>query len=117
MPCNFQVSEHMKTLHDAVIWCGAFGIPTIMTMLVWLIKKVKRYARQINILMKAQQAQMRSQLLKDFYIYKNRGYIYESELTDWENQYQAYHELGMNGIMDNRRERLLRLEIKEEIEE
>ena len=112
----YEVRAYMRTLHDLVIWCAAFGIPTIFTMLVWVVKRVKKYARQISILMKAQQAQMRSQLLKDFYTYKNRGFIYESELADWENQYQAYHELGMNGIMDNRRERLLRLEVKEEVE-
>lgn len=60
--------------------------------------------------MKAQKAQMRSQLLKDYYFYKERGYILPIELDDWENQYQAYHELvGPNGVLDDRRLVLMKL--------
>ena len=94
---------------------GLIGIPSIFTIVVVCFKKVRQDAKQIKILMAAQQAQMRSQLLKDFYTYTNRGFVYESELADWENQYQAYHSLGANGIMDNRRERLFKLDIKEEM--
>ena len=112
-----EVKGFMDYLHDVVLWAGAIGLPPIVTMLAWTVRKIRRYAKQLNILMQAQQAQMRSQLLKDFYNYRNRGYIYESELEDWENQYQAYHQLGANGIMDNRRERLMKLDVKEEIEQ
>ncbi len=57
--------------------------------------------------MKSQQAQMRTKLLELYYKYKEKGYITSDELDDWENQYQSYHELGQNGIMDSRREELL----------
>ena len=30
-------------------------------------------------------------------------------MEDWENQYQAYHSLGENGILDSRRAELLKL--------
>ncbi len=105
----------MSTLQVVFTWLGILGFPTIFTMCVWVLKRLKKDARQIKVLMTAQQAQMRSQLLKDYYTYTNRGYVYESELEDWENQYQAYHSLGANGIMDNRRERLLKLDVREEI--
>ena len=92
------------------------GFPTVFVMLSALFKKVGKYSGQIKILMSAQQAQMRSQLLKDYYTYKQRGYVYESELEDWENQYQAYHSLGANGIMDKRRESLFNLDTRKEID-
>ena len=94
---------------------GILGIPSIFTLIAFTLKKVKVDAEKINILMSAQQAQMRSQLLKDYYHYTNRGFVYESELQDWINQYEAYHKLGANGIMDNRKNRLLNLDVKEEI--
>ena len=105
----------MEIMKDILTFFGLLGIPSMFTLIVFILKKVTADAKQIKILMAAQQAQMRSQLLKDYYHYTNRGFIYESELSDWENQYQAYHSLGANGIMDNRRERLLNLDVKEEI--
>lgn len=92
------------------------GFPTVFAMIVALSKKMSKYSGQIKVLMSAQQAQMRSQLLKDYYTYKQRGYVYESELADWENQYQAYHSLGANGIMDKRRDTLFNLETRKEID-
>ena len=105
----------MKIVNEILSIFALLGIPSIFTLIVFVLKKVKEDTKQIKILMNAQQAQMRSQLLKDYYHYVNRGFIYESELSDWENQYQAYHSLGANGIMDNRRSRLLNLDVKEEI--
>ena len=92
------------------------GFPTVFVMLSALFKKMGKYSGQIKILMSAQQAQMRSQLLKDYYTYKNRGFIYEAELQDWISQYEAYHSLGANGIMDKRKEALLNLDTREEID-
>ena len=105
----------MEIMKDILYVLGLLGIPSIFTLIAFTLKRVKEDAKQIKILMTAQQAQMRSQLLKDYHHYVNRGFIYESELEDWENQYKAYHSLGANGIMDNRRERLLKLDVKEEI--
>ena len=45
----------------------------------------------------------------DFHMYMERGYIEDDELDLWEAGYQAYHELGQNGIMDNRRNKLIEL--------
>lgn len=59
--------------------------------------------------MKSQQAQMRSQLLDQYHKYMDQGFITEEQLEDWENQYQSYHELGQNGILDARRTQLFQL--------
>lgn len=92
-----------------VAWMGMLGIPSIFAMSAWCIKSCIKYAKQINILMKSQQAQMRTKLLELYHKYKDAGYITEEQLEDWENQYQAYHSLGQNGILDARRQELFRL--------
>ena len=110
-----EVCKVIEFFNKTLYVFGLLGIPSIFTVMVFVLRKVQADAKQLKIMMAAQQAQMRSQLLKDYYHYVNRGFIYESELADWENQYQAYHSLGANGIMDNRRQRLLNLDVKEEI--
>lgn len=92
------------------------GFPTVFAVIVALSKKMGKFSTQIKILMNAQQAQMRSQLLKDYYTYKRRGFVYEAELSDWISQYDAYHSLGANGVMDKRKETLLDMDTKEDIE-
>ena len=52
---------------------------------------------------------MRSQLLNQYKIYINRGWIDLEDLDDWENQYQKYHMLGANGVLDSKRDALLKL--------
>ena len=92
-----------------VSWLGILGIPSIFTMTIWCIKSCIQYTRQLKVLAKAQQAQMRSQLLEQYHSYIKDGYISEEHMEDWENQYQAYHSLGENGILDSRRETLMKL--------
>ena len=102
----------MEKLREILSWASALGLPTILVILVWCV----RQGQKIAILMSAQQAQMRTKLLELFHKYEKRGYITEEELKDWENQYQAYHSLGKNGVLDSRRERLLNMKTIEESE-
>lgn len=88
---------------------GLLGIPTIFTMTISCIRSCRKYAKHLAILMKSQQAQMRSNLLDKYHFYMEQGFITEDELEDWENQYQSYHELGKNGVLDARREQLFKL--------
>ena len=94
---------------EFVSWLGILGIPSIFTMTIWCIKSCIQYTKQLKVLAKAQQAQMRSQLLEQYHSYIKDGYISEEHMEDWENQYQAYHSLGENGILDSRRETLMKL--------
>ena len=98
-----------SAVKEFVSWLGILGIPSIFTMTVWCIKSCIQYTRQLKVLAKAQQAQMRSQLLEQYHSYIKDGYISEEHMEDWENQYQAYHSLGENGILDSRRETLMKL--------
>ena len=89
------------------------GIPSIFAIVVGFARFCVKQAKQIKILMKSQQAQMRTNLLEKYHIYMDRGWISEEELADWENQYQSYHELGANGVLNARREQLFELPSKE----
>lgn len=97
------------SIKEVVAWMGVVGIPSLFAIIAAIVKSLRCYAEKIQILCKAQQAQMRAQLLDLYHVYKDRGYITEEELEEWDNQYQAYHSLGNNGVLDKRREELLRL--------
>ena len=98
-----------SAVKEFVSWLGILGIPSIFTMILCCIRYCKKYMKQMKVLAKAQQAQMRSQLLEQYHSYIKDGYISEEHMEDWENQYQAYHSLGENGILDSRREALMKL--------
>ena len=103
-------SVYMKEqLKEIIAWLGMLGIPSIFAMTAWCIRSCMHYTKQLKILAKAQQAQMRSQLLEQYHFYVDDGWISEEHMEDWENQYNAYHTLGENGILDSRREELLKL--------
>ncbi len=99
----------MSILTKVVTYLGALGVPSIFAMTMWCIRCCLQYSRQLKVLVKAQQAQMRSQLLEQYHFYMNDGWISEEHMEDWENQYQAYHSLGENGVLDKRRDALLEL--------
>ena len=97
-------------IKEIIAWLGALGIPTIFAMASWCIKCCVQYTKQLKVLAKAQQAQMRSQLLEQYHFYMDSGCISEEHMEDWENQYKAYHELvGDNGVLDARRTKLLNM--------
>lgn len=101
-------------LKEIVSWLGILGIPSIFAMTGWCIRKCKQYSEQLKILMEAQKAQMRGQLLQQYYSHKARGFVYSDDLDEWVNQYNAYHKLvGPNGVLDARKDELLKFPTKE----
>lgn len=98
-----------SVVKEFITCMGMLGIPSIFAMAAYCIKSCIHYTNQLKILAKAQQAQMRSQLLRQYHMYMSAGWISEEHMEDWENQYQAYHSLGENGVLDSRREDLLKL--------
>lgn len=103
------------TIKEVSSWLAIIGTPSIFALTSWCVAQCVMYTKRLKILMQAQQAQMRSQLLKDYYAYIDRGFIYEMELSDWVNQYNSYHALGKNGIMDARKDKILALPTKKDI--
>lgn len=100
----------MEILRMIASWLAVLGVPGIFTIVVFLFKSVIKAMKNIEILQKAQKAQMRSQLLKQHDDYMAQGYIEQLYLDDWINQYNAYHALvGPNAVLDARKEDLIHL--------
>lgn len=104
------MSDEIKLIFT---WLGILGIPSIFAMTTWCVKKCIGFTKKLEILHAAQKAQMRSQLLTQYYEIKHRGFVYVDELDDWVNQYIAYHELvGENGVLDARKAELISMPSK-----
>lgn len=99
------------TLHNLVQYMALLGIPTIFTLVCGVIQTIRTQGKKITILMEAQQAQMRRDLLEDYYKYKKTKTITERNLSAWEEQYKAYHELGANGVLDKVHDEVLSFDI------
>ena len=100
-------SEGLKTV---IYGLARLGVPGVFTICLFLIKSIMNAIQDINILQKAQKAQMRSQMLRQYDEYMAQGYIEQIYLDDWLNQYDAYHHLvGPNAVLDARKEDLVHL--------
>ena len=100
-------SEHLRNF---IYWLALLGVPGIFTIVVFMFKTLMKALTDVTILQKAQKAQMRSQLLKQYDEYMKQGYIEQIYLDDWINQYNAYHQLvGPNAVLDARKEDLIHL--------
>ena len=101
------MSEEIKLF---VNWMALLGVPGVFTIVVFMFKSLIKVISSVNILQKAQKAQMRSQLLKQYDEYMAQGYIEQIYLDDWLNQYNAYHQLvGNNAVLDARMQDLIKL--------
>ena len=100
----------MENLRIVASWLAVLGVPSIFTMIAGMIVAIRKSVRHIDILQRAQKAQMRSQLLKQYDDYMTQGYIEPIYLDDWMNQYNAYHALvGANAVLDARKDDLIHL--------
>ena len=101
------MSENIRTF---VSWLAILGIPSIFAMIAGLFHAFVKTVRNIDILQRAQKAQMRSQMLKQYEEYMEQGYIEQIYLDDWLNQYKAYHNLvGDNAVLEARKDDLINL--------
>lgn len=99
----------MSDVREVIDIMALVGMPTIFACIIYIGKLCIRFGKRLDILMNAQQKQMRRELTLDYHKYMDAGYIDDDDLDMWEQAYQAYHALGVNGIMDSRREDLIRL--------
>lgn len=65
--------------------------------------------KEIDTLKIATQAQLRDRLLQGYKEFMSQGYAEYDDKQNWINQYNSYHSLGRNGIMDSYKEKLLNL--------
>ena len=99
----------MEELRNIVSVLALIGVPSLFGCSVYFAKACIKFSHKIDVLMNAQQKQMRRDLTQDYHEYMNQGFIDDDDLDMWEASYQAYHSLGVNGIMDSRRDDLIKL--------
>ena len=99
----------MNELRNIVNLMDLIGIPSLFAIAGWFVKACFRFSHKIDILMNAQQKQMRRELTQDYHKYIDEGTIDDDDLDLWVEGYNAYHDLGHNGIMDKRKDDLIEL--------
>ena len=63
----------------------------------------------LELLKKGEQASLRSQLQECYNEWYPKKYCPDEIKREFENMYMSYHNLGKNGIMDSKREKLMQL--------
>ena len=91
-------------------WLCLFGVPALILAigkLAWTYAKKKRTENESFRL--GVQALLRAQMVNDYNHYAEKGFapIYARE--NFENCYQRYHALGVNGVMDDLHAKFLAL--------
>ena len=99
----------MEELRYLASIMALIGGPSLFTLAVYFVRACMKFSHKIDVLMNAQQKQMRRDLTQDYHKYIAQGHIDDDDLDMWEASYQAYHSLGVNGVMDSRREDLIKL--------
>lgn len=99
----------MEELRVIVNVLALIGIPSLFTCSVYFAKACVKFSKKIDILMNAQQKQMRRDLTQDYHKYMDAGHIDDDDLDMWMASYDAYHSLGANGVIDSRKDDLLKL--------
>lgn len=106
---DFLEAPWFNTLVNIVTVLGLFGVPSVFAMTVHCVKCCREYSARLRTIMEAQQVQMRTKLIEQYKQYKKQGYILDDDLQDWMDQYDKYHTLGANGVLDKRREDLINM--------
>lgn len=92
-------------------WLSYFGIPTLLFggMFGYFVAKMKKYKTEQDAIKNGIQALLRAEMIKSYNKYIELGYapIYARE--NYKNIYKNYHELGVNGVMDDLYKKFLEL--------
>lgn len=91
-------------------WLCLIGIPTLIVgIFKYLHTLIKKNAEDAKAMKLGIQALLRAQMIDDYNKWCERGYapIYAKE--NFENCWQQYHSLGVNGVMDSLHDRFMSL--------
>lgn len=90
-----------------------FGSGVFMTLVRFLYSKQKQSDERLEALQLGVQALLRNKLLEIYYNCNNKGYADINERTNFENIFVQYERLGPNGVIDDVRNKFLKLPILE----
>ena len=99
----------MESIRNIVNILALLGVPSLCACAVYFAKACIKFGKKQDILANAIQKMMRRDLTLDYHKYMNQGYIEDDDLDMWMASYEAYHALGINGVMDSRKDDLIRL--------
>ena len=102
----------MEEIRNIVNLLALFGVPSLCACAGYFAKACFKFNKKQDILMNALQKMMRRDLTQDYHKYMEQGFIDDDDLDSWIENYDAYHALGQNGVMDSRRDDLIRLNSK-----
>ena len=71
--------------------------------------KHEKLEEDIHLLKKGMQVQLKNELKVRYDYWLDEGYAPDDARDDLEAEYRIYHDLGKNGVMDDRRRRFLQL--------
>ena len=75
-------------------------------------KKIEEARRAVN---KGVQALLRDRLLQGYHFFYQRGMVTYGEASSYRNMYEAYHDLGKNGVMDTIYQKFRQIPVKDDI--
>lgn len=91
-------------------WLCFLGFDAIVATAVgWVVAVVKKEKADRKTMKLALQAILRRDLIEDYNKWKERGYAPIYVKQSFENCWQRYHALGVNGVMDGIRNEFLEL--------
>ena len=86
-------------------------ISMIFSVLGYILGKIRRSKDELKSLKHGLQALLRDRMLSLYYQAKSSGYATIEAKSNFENLYQNYHGLGLNGVMDQIYEEYMDMEV------
>lgn len=89
-------------------WLCLFGVPSLIgSIFAWCKIKTRKNEQERNALKLGVQAMLRNELIKQYKTYMKQGYADYDDKENWINLYNQYHTLGVNGVMDKYKDKVL----------
>ncbi len=85
------------------------GVPSLATIIGYVYKRLKKNDIETDAVKSGIQALLRSQMISDYNRWNDKGYAPIYARQNFENCWQQYHSLGMNGVMDDIHEKFMDL--------
>lgn len=85
------------------------GIPSLFTIIGWIYKKVKKNIDVTNAIKLGVQALLRGQMINDYNKWLDRGYAPIYARDNFQNCWKQYHNLDVNGVMDDIHDKFMAL--------
>lgn len=94
------------------------GIPSAILMLFNYVRtNYVKQKEEEKVIRLALQAILRDRLTQSYLRMKSNGYCTLTDKNNWENMYEQYHALAVNGVMDSIREEVLEFPIEKGYEQ